>query len=220
MKTAAQFVLAVGTLALMNACSSVKKANVVPMTSKIEFEDTFTIIWNGKSEAYRYTKGEYVRDNTYDYTFNVIQKRYDTQWKSTKTLHRSHPAYNFKAGQRSQSMYFEVNYTQENNDLKTALITSLGTGEGKSDVEYREQSFTLNLDKKNPYYNISPMAPYNKIKITQHYNYEAGELLETVELYKEINGKITPFMKNEERATFYIKGKLNTAPTTFKLSSL
>jgi hypothetical protein len=220
MKTTVKFVLAIGTLALMNACGIAKKTTVVPTTSQLEFEDTFTIIWNGKSEAYRYNKGTYVRDNTYDYTFNVIQKRYDTQWKSTKTLHRNHPDYDFKAGQRSQSMYFELSFTQDNKDLKTMLTASLGKGQGKSDTEYREQSFILDLDKKNAYYNISPVAPYNKIKITQHYNYEAGELLETVELYKEVNGKITPFMKNEERATFYIKGKLDKAPTTFKLAKL
>jgi hypothetical protein len=220
MKTTAQLILAIGTLALMNACGSAKKTAIMPSASKIEFEDTFTIIWNGKSEAYRYVKGEYVRDDTYDYTFNVIQKRYATQWKSTKTLHRNHPDYNFKAGQRSQSMYFELNFTLEANALISQLKTSLGSGKGKSDIEFREQNFVLDLDKKNAYYNISPMAPYNKIKISQHYNYEAGELLETVELYKEANGKITPFMKNEECATFYIKGKLDKAPTTFKPSAL
>jgi hypothetical protein len=220
MKTTAQFILVIGTLVLINACGIAKKTTVVPTSSQIEFEDTFTIIWNGKSEAYRYVNGEYVRDNAYDYTFSVIQKRYDTQWKSVKNLHRNHPEYDFKAGQRSQNMYFELNFLQDNKDLKTTLSTSLGTGKGKSDPEFREQSFILDLVKKNAYYNISSMAPYNKIKITQHYNYEAGELLETVELYKEVNGKITPFMKNEERATFYIKGKLDKAPTTFKLNKI
>ncbi len=64
--------------------------------------------------------------------------------------------------------------------------------------------------------NASYFMPYNKFKITQHYNYEEGVLTETVELIKVKNGKETPFMKNEEKAWFFIKGKLNTAPTSFK----
>jgi hypothetical protein len=59
-------------------------------------------------------------------------------------------------------------------------------------------------------------SPYNKIKITQKYNYESGILTETVLLSKEKDGKETLFMKNEETAYFYIKGKLTGAPTAFK----
>jgi hypothetical protein len=58
--------------------------------------------------------------------------------------------------------------------------------------------------------------PYNKIKISQQYNYEAGLLTETVELLKEKNGVDKPFMKNEEKAFIYTKSKLIAAPTTFQ----
>jgi len=58
--------------------------------------------------------------------------------------------------------------------------------------------------------------PYNKIRITQHYDYENGKLTETVLLLKEKDGKEIPFMKNEEEAYFYIKGKIDNAPTTFE----
>ncbi len=209
-------ILAISVITLMSACSTASKTAIVPLAQKVNFEDTYTIIWNGKSEAFRFKNGAYERDETYDYTFNVIQKRYENNWKSTKTLHRNHPNYNFKAGQRSQSMYFELNFSLKEDAIKTLLNTSLGNGNGITDTEFRAQSFVIDLFPKVKYYNISKLAPYNKIKITQHYKYEEGVLLETVELYKEVNGKITPFMKNEETATFYLKGKLNNAPTTFK----
>jgi len=38
-------------------------------------------------------------------------------------------------------------------------------------------------------------------------------LEETVFLYKLKDGKEIPFMKNEEKAYFYVKGKLDQAPT-------
>lgn len=202
----------------MSACSTVNKTAIVPITPKLEFEDAaYTIIWNGKSEAYMYVDGQYVRNETYDYVFNVIQKRYDNTWKSTKTLHRNHPNYDYRGGQRSQTMYFEINYSQFEKQvkLKSTLHTSLGEGNGFSDLEFREQNLIIDLNQNNPYYNISKYTPFNKMKITQHYNYEEGVLTETVELYKEKDGKITPFSKMEETAVFYIKGKLDKAPTTF-----
>ena len=163
-----------------------------------------------------YVDGQYVRNETYDYVFNVVQKRYDTQWKSTKTLHRNHPNYDYRGGQRSQTMYFEINYELTNKlQLSTTLNTSLGNGFGTSDIEFRKQSLTIDLNQKNPYYNISKYTPFNKMRITQHYKYEEGLLTETVELYKEKDGKITPFSKMEETAVFYVKGKLDKAPTTF-----
>ncbi|WP_367916254.1 hypothetical protein [Leadbetterella sp. DM7] len=204
------------TIALMSACSSVKKTAIVPTTSKSDFEDTYTIIWNGKSEAYRYIDGEYKRDETYDYVFNVVQKRYDNVWKSTKTLHRNHPDYDFRGGQRSQTMYFQLNYAMNDDNLSSTLNSSLGSGKGTSDIEFRNQTLIIQLDTDNPYYNISKYTPFNRMKITQQYKYEEGLLLEIVELYKEDkNGKVTPFSKMEETAVFYIKGKLDKAPTIF-----
>jgi hypothetical protein len=213
-----KIIFAISAVALMSACSTVNKTAIVPITPKLEFEDAaYTIIWNGKSEAYMYVDGQYVRNETYDYVFNVIQKRYDNTWKSTKTLHRNHPNYDYRGGQRSQTMYFEINYSQFEKQvkLKSTLHTSLGEGNGFSDLEFREQNLIIDLNQNNPYYNISKYTPFNKMKITQHYNYEEGVLTETVELYKEKDGKITPFSKMEETAVFYIKGKLDKAPTTF-----
>jgi hypothetical protein len=47
------------------------------------------------------------------------------------------------------------------------------------------------------------------------YKTSEGLLTETVELIKEKNGKDIPFMKNEEKAYFYTRGKLKEAPTSF-----
>ena len=198
-------------LAGFTSCSN-SKTVIVPLSTEAKIEDTYTIIWNGVSNAYRYTDEKWQRDETYDYVFDVIQKRYDNEWKSTKSLHRMHPNYDGRAGDRDQSMYFELKYAKGASDrlLRTDIFSSLGTGLGKSDSEFREQQFTLNLT------DVSSFSPYNKIRITQHYQYEAGVLTETVELLKEKNGQDTPFMKMEEKAYFYLRGKLEQAPTVFQ----
>lgn len=65
--------------------------------------------------------------------------------------------------------------------------------------------------------NAGSFMPYNKIRITQDYNYGRGTLTEIVELVKEKDGKEIPFMKNEEIALIYSKSKLDEAPTVFKI---
>lgn len=191
------FITLVSSTCLMLCCKSAKP--IVLLDEKLTIHDTYTIIWYGKSEAYHYQNGQYIRAKEFDYVFDVVQKRYHNTWKSVKTLHRNHPDYNGKAGARSQCMYFEIFYSATQHGLRSLLTTSLGNGEGQSDREFRKQSIIIDLAE------VSNMAPYNKMKITQHYLYEEGELRETVELYKEKNGKIIPFMKNEETARFYIK---------------
>jgi hypothetical protein len=194
----------------LTSCAT-SQNSVIPFSNKVVVEDTYTIIWNGISEAYRYDNGNWVRAENYDYQFNVTQKRYDNQWKSIKSLHRIHPNYDGKAGNRDQTMYFEINYKNLKEDKVVSVIgSSLGDGVGTSDKEFRNSQMVMYV--KNP----SMFMPYNKYRITQKYDYEAGLLTETVELLKEKDGKEIPFMKNEEKAYFYLKGKLNQAPTSFK----
>jgi hypothetical protein len=201
------FVFAVLSAALLLAGCATSQSVIVPLNPKVEIEDTYTIIWNGVSQAYRFQDNNWVRDSRYDYVFDVIQKRYNGTWKSTKSLHRLHPDYDGKAGNRSQAMYFEVNYQLQNDALVSKLTSSLGQGNGSSDREFREQVLDFEVS------DISSFAPYNHIRITQHYKYEEGVLEETVELFKKKDGKEIPFMKNEEKAYFYVKGKLPAAPT-------
>ncbi|MCB0651566.1 MAG: hypothetical protein KDC85_09860 [Saprospiraceae bacterium] len=195
---------------IMTGCRSSKQV-IVPLNQSIELDDTYTIIWNGISEAYRYENGQWLRAESYDYQFDVVQKRYDKHWKSVKSLHRIHPDYDGKAGDRDQTMYFEVDYKNLVDQKVEAVInSSLGNGTGTTDNEFRQSVLTMYVP------NASKFMPYNKFRITQHYNYEEGLLTETVELIKEKDGKDIPFMKNQETALIFIKSKLERAPTTYK----
>ena len=184
---------------------------IIPFNRSVELDDTYTIIWNGISKAYRYENEQWVRSESYDYQFDVIQKRYKNQWKSIKSLHRIHPDYDGKAGDRDQAMYFEVVYKNlEDEKVQSVINASLGKGTGISDPEFRNSKLTMYVE------NPSVFMPYNKFRISQHYNYEEGVLTETIELIKEKDGKETPFMKNEESAFIFVKGKLDKAPTAFE----
>ena len=194
----------------LTGCSSTKK-NTIPVDSKVSFEDTYTIVWNGYSKAFVYKDQNWQRAETFDYYFDVIQKRYNKEWKSVKSLHRIHPDYNGKAGQRDQTMYFGLKYNSiQNGKVNGIVLSSLGEGTINADNEYRNAVIDINMK------DASIFMPYNKIKITQFYDYEKGKLTETVLLLKVKDGKETPFMKNEEEAYFYLKGKLDKAPTKFE----
>ncbi|MGL5889659.1 MAG: hypothetical protein ACRC3B_07235 [Bacteroidia bacterium] len=133
------------------SCSA-PKSSVIPLSAAPKFEDTYTIIWNGTSEAYRYDNGNWNRDASYDYQFSVIQKRYAGQWKSVKSMHSIHPDYNGKAGERDQSMYFEISYSQLQDSLRKVIIqSSIGNGSGKSDNEFREMEFVMNVPNASKY---------------------------------------------------------------------
>ena len=193
---------------LLSACGGASKS-IIPTSSKLPTtEDNYTIIWSGNGKAYRYLDGDYQRDEAYDYTFEVVQRRYQNTWNSIKNMHRIHPDYDGKAGEREQTMYFEIAYKQLGEGLHSSIKSSLGNGKGKSDEQFRKQSLELDL-------NISSMAPYNTIRITQDYRYEEGILVETVELYKKKDGQEIPFMKNEEEALIFRPQRLEGAPTKF-----
>jgi hypothetical protein len=202
--------LAVCATLFLTSCSTAKKI-IIPVDSKETFEDTYTIIWNGYSKAFVYKNDSWLRAETFDYYFDVIQKRYDKEWKSVKSLHRIHPDYNGKAGKRDQTMYFGLKYQDmQSNIVNGTINSSLGNGILKTDNEFRNSTIDIDLKDANIF------MPYNKIRITQTYDYEKGKLTETVLLLKAKNGSETPFMKNEEEAYFYIKGKLDNAPTKFE----
>jgi hypothetical protein len=197
-------------LLILASCSSSKQV-IIPLNPNIELDDTYTIIWNGISKAYQYENGQWIRAESFDYQFNVVQKRYENHWESIKSLHRIHPDYNGKAGDRDQTMYFEVNYNNLiEGKVQASIKSSLGNGTGITDTEFRNSELIMYVP------NPSKFLPYNKFRISQQYNYEEGLLTETVELIKEKDGKEIPFMKNEETARIFIKAKLDQAPTTFK----
>lgn len=202
-------ILIAGMFTLLMSCGS-SKETIIPNTEELSLNEGYTIIWYGRSEVFRYDNGEWLRAEENDYEFTVVQKRIGNTWKSIKNMHRRHPEFNTMFGDRNQTMYFEVNYKEMKGDTVYAKVTStLGDGTVVSDNEYRNTVITM-------YPKTNAFMPYNKFRITQHYDYEKGLLTETVELIKEKDGVETPFMKNEETAYFFVRGKLNEAPTSFE----
>ncbi len=198
-----------GLILLLTACNSsqaiIPTSHTLPTT-----QDNYSLIWVGKGESYVYKEGAYQRSESNDYSFEVVQRRYNNHWKSIKNMHRIHPDYDGKAGDREQTMFFAIDFLKENSQIVSKLSSSLGQGTGISDAEFREQTIQISMK------GISSFAPYNTLRITQHYKYEEGRLFETVELFKLKNGEEIPFVKIEEYAEIFRQTKLNKAPTCFK----
>jgi hypothetical protein len=192
------------------SCSTADKA-IIPFSKTLpSIEDNYTIIWVGQGKSFLYQDGQYIRSESNDYTFEVVQRRYGNSWKSIKNMHRIHPEYDGRAGEREQTMFFKIDFSKNDGSLVSKVNSSLGNGSGKSDLEFREQQLQFAAE------GISSMAPYNTYRITQRYDYEAGELLETVELFKIKGEEEIPFAKIEEKASIFRPTTLNSAPTKFE----
>ena len=202
--------LVVAITAFFTSCKTSDKIIIPTSKTLPSIEDNYTILWVGSGESYTYVDEMYQRSESNDYSFEVVQRRYGNSWESVKNMHRIHPDYDGKAGKREQTMFFEIDFSRKGSDIVSTINSSLGKGNGISDEEFREQVIQFTVD------GISSFAPYNTMRITQHYKYEQGELQETVELFKLVDGKETPFAKIEERATIFRPVKLENAPTKFK----
>jgi len=202
--------LAVAIATFLTSCGTSNKI-IIP-TSEIlpTIEDNYTILWVGSGESYVFIDGKYVRSESHDYSFEVIQRRYGNIWESVKNMHRIHPDYDGKAGEREQTMFFRIEFSKQGSKIISKINSSLGSGTGFSDNEFREQTIQFSVD------GISSFAPYNTMRITQHYEYEKGMLLETVELFKIEDDKEIPFAKIEERASIFRPVKLDNAPTKYE----
>lgn len=200
--------LAIATF--LTSCGNHKKL-IVPLSKELySIHDNYPIVWVGSGISYIYLDGEYVRSESNDYSFEVVQRRYGNTWKSIKNMHRIHPDYDGKAGEREQTMFFEIKFSQQDNQIVSKITSSLGSGTGVSDNEFREQSMQFSAE------GVSSFAPYNHYRITQDYQYEEGMLLETVELFKLKDGIETPFAKIQEKAYIFRPSKLDGAPTKFE----
>ena len=204
------FLFSVLLAMLFTSCGTTDKI-IVPLSKTLpSIDDNYTIVWVGKGESYVFKDGKYVRSESNDYFFEVVQRRYGHTWKSIKNMHRVHPDYNGKAGPREHTMYFEIVFSKQGGRIVAKVNSSLGSGTGISDNEFREQTIRFSAD------GVSKFAPYNTYRITQHYKYEEGILSETVELFKLKEGKETPFAKIEEKAHIFRPVKLANAPTKFE----
>jgi hypothetical protein len=202
--------LAVAMATFLSSCGTSDKIIIPTSKTLPTIEDNYTIVWVGSGESYVYIDGKYQRNESNDYSFEVTQRRYGNSWKSIKNMHRIHPDYDGKAGEREQTMFFGINLSKEGKKITSKINSSLGTGTGVSDNEFREQVIQFSVE------GISSFAPYNTMRITQHYKYEEGILLETVELFKLSDGKETPFAKIEERAVIFRPVTLENAPNKFE----
>ena len=195
---------------IIMSCSAPNKV-IIPTSEVLpSIEDNYSILWVGNGEAYNYNNGNYERNPSNDYSFEVAQRRYGNSWKSIKNMHRIHPDYDGKAGEREQTMFFGIDFSKKEHQIISTINSSLGKGSGISDNEFRKQRFDFTVD------NISSFAPYNTIRITQNYKYEDGILLETVELFKLKDGNETPFAKIEEKAFIFRPTTLAQAPTQYE----
>lgn len=182
--------------------------SVLPETETFSLLPLFSIVVVGEGQAYRFSEGAWMEVPSYNYEFTVLQRRYKNRWESIKEIHRRHPLYDGRAGQRDQTHYFIVRFDPAlDKRVEFFADTSLGKGKGWTDSEFR--SLAVELTPAN----ISRFAPFNTYRITQSYKYEEGYLRETVELFKKKDGKEEPFMKMEEKAMIYVFQKLPGAPT-------
>jgi hypothetical protein len=202
--------LAVAIAMFLTSCGTSGKIIIPTSKTLPAIEDNYTIVWVGTGESYIFNEGEYVRNESNDYSFEVVQRRYGNTWKSVKNMHRIHPDYDGKAGEREQTMFFGIKFSNQGSQIVSEINSSLGSGSGVSDNEFREQTIQFSAD------GVSSFAPFNTYRITQHYKYEEGILLEIVELFKLEDGKETPFAKIEEKAYIFRPTKLDNAPTIFE----
>lgn len=191
---------------LLSGCARSGAAKVPP-PEDAALDAGLTLVWSGQGQAFRHRGGTWERDSTYDYAFTVVQKRNEARWNSIKTMQRRHPDYDGRAGDRTQTLFFELGFRQEGEGLVSRLASSLGEGEGRSDREFREQRLELEAAGAGRF------SPYTHFRIVQHYRYEEGVLEETVELFKRKDGKEEPFMRMDERAYIYARSRLPEAPT-------
>lgn len=179
----------------------------MPTTTVAPAEADLVLVWVGRGEAHRWRDGAWHRDAAYDYEFSVVQRRYPDRWESIKSMHRRHPDYDGKAGPRDQSYFFRIDLAPAPDGVRLAIDSNLGTGAGHTDREFREATLDLASAQRGAF------VPYDRLRLTQHYGYQAGKLDETVELTDEG----APFMKNEEHAVLFGTQQFEGAPTQYAL---
>ena len=161
-------------------------------------------MWVGHGTCERLENGQWVRKPEFDYEFSVEQRRNGKRWESVKSLRRRHPGYDGSAGARLQTLYFQLSFAASATAPGVAanITSSLGGGSGATDREFRDATLEIKAD-------VSRFAPFDRYRITQHYNYEAGELVEDVEL----NDGSKPWVRNHEVATLFAASKFAAPPS-------
>jgi hypothetical protein len=187
---------------LLSGCGSV--AAWVPLEAQPAPAD-LTLVWVGRGECERMENGAWVRRPEYDYDFSVEQRRGAGRWDSVKSMRRLHPGYDGLAGERTQTYFFrqEFGAPDASGKVAGALRSTLGTGTVMADAEFRKAELEFLAA------NVSTMAPYDRYRITQRYDYEGGQLEEVVELNKGQQ----PWVRNREKALLFAARRFEGPPT-------
>lgn len=190
-------------LSTLTACATPQ--GWVPLTDH-RAEPEVTLLWVGRGECERLENGAWVRRPELDYDFSVEQRRLGNHWESVKSMRRLHPGYDGIAGPRTQTYFFHLDFEAPDAQQKVAakLTATIGNGSGVTDREFRAAE--LNFMAAG----VSSMAPFDRYRITQQYDYEAGRLTELVELNKGEQ----PWVRNREVATLFGATRFAAPPTT------
>lgn len=186
-----------------NGCAGHARG-VLPTREGPPAQPALTLVWVGYGAAERFDRGVWRRTPEFDYEFTVEQRRYADHWESVKHMRRRHPAYDGSAGPRELTYFFRIDLDAVDGAgrVPMRLTSTLGSGEGRTDREFRDASLVFRAD-------VSSMAPFDTYRIDQRYAYERGVLEETVRLDK---GR-APWVRNVERATLFASHTFSTAPT-------
>jgi hypothetical protein len=176
-----------------------------PLRSAPQEATETTLMWVGRGECERLEAGKWVRHPEFDYEFSVEQRRSGARWESTKSLRRLHPNYDGSAGERTQTLFFLVNYdaVTPRGNVEGAVQSTLGSGAVSTDREFRKAQIELHAQ-------VSAGAPFDRYRITQSYLYDQGQLNELVEL----NQGAAPWVRIHERAALYAPARFASPPTT------
>jgi hypothetical protein len=177
----------------------------IPLSAEQQPPGEATLVWVGRGECERLENGAWVHRPEFDYEFSVEQHRLGDHWESVKSMRRRHPGYDGSAGPRTQTYFFLLQYAAPANGKVDATLTAtIGNGTGTTDPEFRKAQLDFLAS------GVSSMAPFDRYRITQQYDYEAGQLTELVELNKGDQ----PWVRNREVATLFAAQKFAGPPTT------
>ncbi|MDX2009564.1 MAG: hypothetical protein SFW67_05220 [Myxococcaceae bacterium] len=176
----------------------------VPLSREATPEGT-TLVWVGRGACERLEGGQWVRREAFDYEFSVEQRRLGAHWVSVKTMRRLHPEYDGSAGPRLQTFFFEQAFqpADPGGRVSGTLTSTLGEGTVSADREFRSAELRFLAA------GVSSMAPFDRYRITQRYDYEGGALTEDVELLKGD----APWVRNHEQARLFAATRFAAPPT-------
>lgn len=203
------FVL-VGALVALGACTT-DPESVLSLSGGVVTEaPDAEFFWAGTGTSYVYEAGQWVRTPRQDYVFHVHQRRFSDRWESQKVQNRFDPHYDGGAGPADQQHFFllEIGSAEATGAIPVELTSTYGDGSGITDPEFRRA--TLEFAAAG----VSRLAPYNRFRIEQEYDYESGLLSEEVLLFRQRpDGTEEPFVRVIEEARLYVPGGFTVPPT-------